>query len=220
MRHLNRGRKLNRTSSHRKALFRNLAIALFNKGRIITTPAKAKETRPFAERLITLAKRGYDDVAARRRAIRLLHNPGVVSYLFKEIGPRFKERQGGYTRILHLARTRVGDGARQVLFEMVEGGKPASKRAQEPVATVETTLLPAPSAVNTGESTESTPTPQTETDSADSTGTAVGNENVLRVPEQAAGNDDMPAPAAEPKPEDVSAAPADPAAQGGEKPAD
>ncbi|MDR2390579.1 MAG: 50S ribosomal protein L17 [Planctomycetota bacterium] len=149
MRHLNRGRKLNRTSSHRRALFRNLAIALFNKGRIITTPAKAKEARPFTERLITLAKSGYDNLAARRRAIRLLHNSRVVSYLFEEIGPRFKDRQGGYTRILHLARTRVGDGARQVLFEMVEGGKPVSKRAEKPAAIARTDVGSASPATET-----------------------------------------------------------------------
>ncbi|MDR1520948.1 MAG: 50S ribosomal protein L17 [Planctomycetota bacterium] len=136
MRHLNRGRKLNRTSSHRKALYRNLAAALIRSGRIVTTPAKAKEARPFAERLITLAKRGPEDLAARRRAIRLLHDPSLVALLFKEIGLRYKDRQGGYTRILHLSRTRVGDGARQVLFELVEGGQPESQKPQPAKATV------------------------------------------------------------------------------------
>lgn len=128
MRHLNRGRKLSRTSSHRKAMFRNLVSGLFRHGRIITTPAKAKEARPFAERLITLAKRGPDDLAARRRAIRLLHDPALVRSLFEDLGVRYKDRQGGYTRILHLAKMRVGDGSRQVLFELVEGGSPAQDK--------------------------------------------------------------------------------------------
>lgn len=132
MRHLNRGRRLSRTSSHRKAMFRNLVAALFRHGKIITTPAKAKEARPFAERLITLAKRGADDLAARRRAIRLLHDPALVRSLFEDLGVRYKDRQGGYTRILHLSKTRVGDGARQVLFELVEGGAPAPKAGAKP----------------------------------------------------------------------------------------
>ncbi len=127
MRHLNRGRKLSRTSSHRKAMFRNMVAGLFKHGKIITTPAKAKEARPFAERLITLAKRGPEDLAARRRAIRLLHDPALVRSLFEDLGVRYKERQGGYTRILHLAKHRIGDGARLVLFELVEGGAPAAK---------------------------------------------------------------------------------------------
>lgn len=137
MRHMNRGRRLSRTSSHRKAMYRNMVAALFTHGRIITTPAKAKEARPFAEKLITLAKKGPDDLAARRRAIRLLHDPALVRSLFEDLGVRYKERNGGYTRILHLARTRVGDGARQVLFELVEGGAPASKtKAPAPRAAV------------------------------------------------------------------------------------
>lgn len=137
MRHMNRGRKLSRTSSHRKAMFRNMVAALFTNGRIITTPAKAKEARPFAERLITLAKKGPNDLAARRRAIRLLHDPALVRSLFEDLGARYKDRNGGYTRILHLSKTRVGDGAPQVLFELVEGGVPASKaKAEKPKAAV------------------------------------------------------------------------------------
>ena len=138
MRHLKRGRKLSRTSSHRKAMYRNIVSGLFRHGRIITTPAKAKEARPFAEKLITLAKRGADDLAARRRAIQLLHDPALVRSLFEDLGVRYKDRQGGYTRILHLARTRIGDGAPLVLFELVEGGAPEAKAGKEkqPVAAV------------------------------------------------------------------------------------
>lgn len=136
MRHLKRGRRLGRNSSHRKAMYRNMVASLFTHGRIITTPAKAKEARPFAEKLITLAKRGPDDLAARRRAIRLLHDPALVRALFEDLGVRYKDRQGGYTRILHLARTRVGDGGRQVLFELVEGGIPGKEKAAAPRAAV------------------------------------------------------------------------------------
>lgn len=118
MRHMKRGRHLGRTSSHRRAMLRNMAISLFVHGRIITTPEKAKEARPFAEKLITLAKRG--DLSAKRRAIRLLHDPKIVTDLFNTLGPRYKERPGGYTRILHMEKRRVGDGARQALFELVE----------------------------------------------------------------------------------------------------
>ncbi len=137
MRHMKRGRQLGRNSSHRKAMFRNMVASLFTHGRIITTPAKAKEARPFAERLITLAKRGAGDLAARRRAIRLLHDPALVRSLFEDLGVRYKDRNGGYTRILHLSKTRIGDSARQVLFELVEGGAPAGKtKAAKPQAAV------------------------------------------------------------------------------------
>ena len=135
MRHLNSGRKLNRTSSHRKALYRNLVASLFRHGRIVTTPAKAKEARSLAERLITIAKNAPDSLAARRRAIQLLHDPALVRSLFQDLALRYKERPGGYTRILHLSRTRVGDGAPQVIFELVEGGAPG-RRAEQPKAVV------------------------------------------------------------------------------------
>ncbi len=128
MRHMKRGRKLGRNSSHRKAMYRNMVASLFTHGRIVTTPAKAKEARPFAEKLITLAKRGADNLAARRLAIRLLHDPALVRSLFEDLGVRYKDRNGGYTRILHLSRTRIGDSARQVIFELVEGGVPAGRR--------------------------------------------------------------------------------------------
>lgn len=127
MRHLKRGRKLNRTPTHKRAMVRNLVTSLFVHGRVVTTPAKAKEARPFAEKLITLAKDG--GLHARRRAISLLHDSHVVGSLFDEIGPRYMERNGGYCRILHLEKTRVGDRAAQVMFELVEGGAPASSGA-------------------------------------------------------------------------------------------
>ncbi len=118
MRHLKRGRHLNRTPEHKKAMLRNMVCSLFEHGRIVTTPAKAKEARPFAEKMITLAKKGT--LHHRRIALSRLDNKSIVSSLFSEIAPRYADRPGGYTRILHLAKTRIGDSAPQVIFELVE----------------------------------------------------------------------------------------------------
>jgi len=117
MRHRKKGRKLNRTASHRKATLRNMATSLFRHGRIETTTAKAKELRPFAERLITLAKRG--DLHARRLAATKIQDRQVLGTLFDDLGPRFAERPGGYTRILKLG-SRKGDAAEMSLIELVD----------------------------------------------------------------------------------------------------
>jgi large subunit ribosomal protein L17 len=119
MRHRNKGRQLSRTASHREALLRNMATSLFQHGRIETTTAKAKELRPFAERLITLAKRG--DLHARRLAGRKIQDKDVLHVLFSAIGPRFSERPGGYTRVLKTG-FRQGDGAEMALIELVDRG--------------------------------------------------------------------------------------------------
>ena len=116
MRHRNKGRQLSRTATHRKATLRNLATALFRHERIETTSAKAKELRPFAERLITLARRG--DVHARRLAGRKIQDRQVLGKLFDDIAPRYVERPGGYTRILKVG-TRKGDAAEMSLIELV-----------------------------------------------------------------------------------------------------
>lgn len=116
MRHRRTGRQLGRTRSHREALLRNLATSLFRHERIETTTAKAKELRPFAERLVTLAKRG--DLHARRMAGRKIQDQAVLAKLFEEIGPRFAERTGGYTRVLKTG-PRSGDGAEMALIELV-----------------------------------------------------------------------------------------------------
>src|ERR1700747_922489 len=108
MRHLNQGRKLNRTSAHRKALFRNLVLALVSHERIKTTDAKAKELRRYADRMVTLGKRG--DLAARRLAFAFMQSRDAVKQLFDEIAPRFKERNGGYTRVVKFGFRR-GDAA-------------------------------------------------------------------------------------------------------------
>jgi large subunit ribosomal protein L17 len=108
MRHLKAGRKLNRSSSHRRALFRNMVTALFERESIRTTDAKAKEVRRFAERMITLGKDG--SLAARRRALAFIQSRKAVKRLFDDIAPRFKERAGGYTRIIKIG-IRHGDAA-------------------------------------------------------------------------------------------------------------
>ena len=116
MRHRAKGRQLGRTAEHRKALLRNLAASLFRHDAIVTTEAKAKELRPYAERLITLARRG--DLHARRQVERRIQDREVLGRLFKEIGPRFATRPGGYTRILKLGH-RVGDGADVARIELL-----------------------------------------------------------------------------------------------------
>ena len=117
MRHRKKGRKLSRTPSHRKATLRNMAASLFLHERIETTTAKAKELRPYAERLITLARRG--DVHARRLAARKIHDRNVLGKLFDDIAPRFSERPGAYTGILKLGY-RKGVAADMSLIELVD----------------------------------------------------------------------------------------------------
>lgn len=121
MRHRVAHRKLGRITPHRIALLRNLATALFESERIRTTLAKAKELRPFAERLITLAKReGEPEVRLhhRRQAARDIHDPKILRKLFDTLGARFIGRPGGYTRILRLG-TRQGDGAEMAIVELI-----------------------------------------------------------------------------------------------------
>ncbi|MEO8453235.1 MAG: 50S ribosomal protein L17 [Gemmatimonadota bacterium] len=116
MRHRAKGKQLGRTSEHKKALLRNMAASLFKHEKIVTTQAKAKELRPYAERLITLARRG--DLHARRLVERRIQDRDVLARLFAVIGPRFAARPGGYTRILKLGH-RVGDGADTARIELL-----------------------------------------------------------------------------------------------------
>lgn len=116
MRHLSRGRKLNRSSSHRIALARSQATALFRHGRIKTTLTKAKNLQPFVERLITTARGG--DLHARRLVARDVHDKEVLRTLMDEIAPRYAERNGGYTRIYRLTN-RWGDDVQEALIELV-----------------------------------------------------------------------------------------------------
>ncbi len=117
MRHRSGHRKLGRETAHRLALLRNLSATLIYHGHLSTTLAKAKEVRPFVERLVTLGRRS--DLAARRRALRILPRRQVVAHLFREVAPRFENRPGGYTRILKLG-PRKGDGAPMARIEFVE----------------------------------------------------------------------------------------------------
>ena len=120
MRHRLRGRKLNRSSSHRTAMFRNMAAALVKHEQITTTVAKAKELRPIVDRLITLGKRGPTDLHARRQAIRRLGGDAkLADKLFTTLAERYAERAGGYTRVLR-AGFRYGDSAPMAMIELVE----------------------------------------------------------------------------------------------------
>ncbi|MBC8204308.1 50S ribosomal protein L17 [bacterium] len=116
MRHLKTTKHLSRTKSHRKALTANLSAALFTKKRIVTTLAKAKYCRPRAERFITCAKK--ETLAARRHVLRYIPRKDVVKLLFDEIAPAYKERPGGYTRIIKLGH-REGDAAPMAILELV-----------------------------------------------------------------------------------------------------
>lgn len=116
MRHRKAGKRLGRSSSHRLAMFRNMVTSLFEHERIITTTEKAKEVRPIAEKLITLAKRG--DMHARRQALSFIRSKSVVEKLFTDIKEKFVNRNGGYTRILQTG-VRKGDAAGMAIFELV-----------------------------------------------------------------------------------------------------
>lgn len=130
MRHGIAHRKLNRTASHRKAMFANMAASLIEHEQIVTTLPKAKEMKPFMDKLITLAKKG--DLHARRQAISKVRNKAAVQKLFDVFGERYKEREGGYTRVLK-AGFRFGDNAPRAVIELVdrdESAKGASDRAR------------------------------------------------------------------------------------------
>ncbi len=142
MRHRKAGKQLSRNTAHRKALRRNMAACLFEHGAIRTTEAKAKELKGFVEKLITVARKGT--LAARRQVLATLNdrfmadkeNDGelldktVVQKLFDEIAPKYVNRPGGYTRIIHLAERRIGDAGKQVLLQLVEEAAPVAEVAE------------------------------------------------------------------------------------------
>lgn len=143
MRHMNRGRKLNRTASHRKAMFANMAASLIEHEQIVTTLPKAKEMKSIADKLITLGKRG--GLHARRQAISQIRDVEQVRKLFEVLGPRYKERNGGYTRVLK-AGFRHGDNAAVAVIELVDrdtDAKGAKDRARTEAAQA---AAPAPEA--------------------------------------------------------------------------
>lgn len=128
MRHLKKGRKLNRSPSHRLAMLRNMTTSLLRHDRITTTDAKAKELRRWADWLITLGKDG--SLHARRRALAFVQDKAVVARLFNDLGPRFQDRNGGYTRIVKVGRRR-GDAAPLSVIELIpsEAGEEAAGNA-------------------------------------------------------------------------------------------
>ena len=128
MRHRKRHGKLNRSSAHRKAMLRNMVTSLLDRERIETTDAKAKELRRVADRMITLGKRG--DLHARRQALSVIRSKEVTAKLFDELAERFRERPGGYTRVLK-ARHRVGDAAPLSIIELVEGASAEASKKDE-----------------------------------------------------------------------------------------
>src|SRR5262245_42544219 len=165
MRHLKRGRKLGRNASHRTALKRNLLLGLFAHERITTTIPKAKELRPFVERLITLAKRGLaagDNVKAlhARRLVlarlgpvakvELLDHKGnslgdtVIGKLFNVLAPRYKDRPGGYTRIMKLTKRRLGDAGETAFIELLKEGETRVQATEKKAATPAPAPAPAP----------------------------------------------------------------------------
>jgi len=137
VRHARTGKKLGRDSAHRKALYSNLAGALIEHGRIRTTVTKAKAVKPLAEQMITLGRRG--DLHARRQATSFLRSRDVVHKLFAEVAPLFKDRPGGYTRIVKIG-PRPGDSAEMAYLELVDEeyvAKEREARTPEPVAEAE-----------------------------------------------------------------------------------
>ena len=130
MRHGNSGRKLHRTSSHRQAMFKNMAAALIKHEQIVTTLPKAKELRPVVEKMITLAKRG--DLHARRLAHARLQDEAMTKKLFDVLAGRYKDRQGGYTRVLK-AGFRHGDNAPMAIIEFIDRDESAKGQDSGPV---------------------------------------------------------------------------------------
>ena len=128
MRHLKEGRKLGRTSSHRKALLRNMVTSLLEFEKIETTDAKAKELRRLADKMITWGKRG--GLHARRQVLKVVNNKKVVQKLFGDIAPRFIERKGGYTRIIKAGR-RKGDNAPLSIIELIPSEEPRATPRKE-----------------------------------------------------------------------------------------
>jgi large subunit ribosomal protein L17 len=128
MRHKKFGRALGRSSAHRTAMFRNMVTSLFEHERIVTTAEKAKEVRPIAEKMITLAKRG--DLHARRQASDFIRSKKIVAKLFDEISGQFKDRNGGYTRIIQTG-IRQGDAASMAIIELVGFEEDLGKKEQD-----------------------------------------------------------------------------------------
>ncbi len=143
MRHGVKKSKLGKTYGHRRALLKNLATSVIKQGlnddqvdrQVKTTVQKAKAVRPLVERLITYAKKG--DLTSRRQAARFIQEPAILQELFNVVGPRYKEREGGYTRILKISESRVGDASQMALVSLVENEMKAKAKNVAPAAKAE-----------------------------------------------------------------------------------
>jgi large subunit ribosomal protein L17 len=154
VRHQRAGKKLGRDSAHRKALYSNLAGALIEHGRIKTTVTKAKAVKPIAEQMITLGRRG--DLHARRQATAFLRSRDVVHKLFAEVAPRFKDRPGGYSRIIKIG-PRPGDAAEMVYLELVEDELTPKPRRAPAAAPAAAAAVPAEAPVTEEEPLDESP---------------------------------------------------------------
>ena len=191
MRHRKAGAKLNRTASHRKAMFRNMVTSLFKHERIKTTDTKAKELRGWAEHLITLAKRG--DLHARRQALAIVREKEVVHKLFAEASEKYGSVQGGYTRVVKLGR-RPGDQAPVSIIELVTPEKPKKKKAAKKKAKATT-----PKVAGSKKSKAAKPKAAAETAAeAEQTAVQEAETPVTETPETAAEETDSKALVAEP----------------------
>jgi large subunit ribosomal protein L17 len=167
VRHARSGKKLGRDSAHRKALYSNLAGALIEHGRIKTTVTKAKAVKPIAEQMITLGRRG--DLHARRQATAFLRSRDIVHKLFAEVAPRFKDRPGGYARIIKIG-PRPGDAAEMAYLELVDEeyvAKERKERTPEPVAAAPVTTEAEPEAVEEPAGEAEAPADEVEEDGAE-----------------------------------------------------
>jgi len=178
VRHARSGKKLGRDSAHRKALYSNLAGALIEHGRIKTTVTKAKAVKPIAEQMITLGRRG--DLHARRQATAFLRSRDVVHKLFAEVAPRFKDRPGGYSRIIRIG-PRPGDAAEMVYLELVDEEYVATQREERTPApvVVEEVVEPDEAAIVEEPAAEAAPSEdETEAEPAEPAAEAEGDEPV------------------------------------------
>jgi large subunit ribosomal protein L17 len=169
MRHRKSGVKLNRTSSHRDAMFRNMVTSLFKHERIRTTDAKAKELRRWADHLVTLAKRG--DLHARRQALSIVREKAVVHKLFEEVQEKFGSRKGGYTRVIKLGH-RPGDAAKVSMIELVLEETAAKKKKAAPKPKV--TPVVAPTSADAEKEAEAAPMAETVESDAEAVEAAPG----------------------------------------------
>ena len=200
MRHRKAGVKLNRTSSHREAMFRNMVTSLLKHDRIHTTDVKAKELRRWADHVITLAKRG--DLHARRQAMAIVREKEIVHKLFEEAGKRFGSLNGGYTRIVKIGR-RPGDAAPISLIELVaseEGGKKGKKKTKSAAKKKADTTKPATAVtpqVEPAPEKAAAPPDQAESDNNQTTQEAAGGGEVSEQAEQESASQDLEAKAAD-----------------------